>query len=95
MESRQAGSAKAQSNVVLKLYSVLWVSVFISTFEESPSWMLPYSTFTSEFSESPLEPFCMENDHKKSRHSNNIDWHIDLSWWLNQWRSIIMAINTN
>ena len=37
IESRKVASSNVQSNDALKLYSVLWVSVFASTFGDSPS----------------------------------------------------------
>lgn len=57
MESREEGSSKEHSNVALKLYSVNNVSVFASTFVDSPSKTLPNSTRTKELTDSPFDPF--------------------------------------
>lgn len=57
IESRDLGSSKEHSNVALKLYSVDTVSVFASTFDDSPSNTLPNSTRTRELMASPLDPF--------------------------------------
>ena len=57
IESRKVASSNVQSNDALKLYSVLWVSVFASTFGDSPSRWAPNSSLTKEFKESPFDPF--------------------------------------
>ena len=58
IESNEEASSKVQSNEALKLYSVLWVSEFASTFGDSPRRLAPNSSLTKEFKESPFEPRC-------------------------------------